>query len=135
MKIEKIDTPDFKGVILDSNNYEDKINHIEISQARSKQKDDFLTYEEQSAMRSEIGKLTWLARIARPGAIYDSPAATRNFANFKLAGCDGVSFKENEGRGTNADKHKPIDSEHIPGFKNFAEKKSKTHFAVDNLIF
>ena len=29
MEIEKIDTPDFKGVILDSNNYEGKINHVE----------------------------------------------------------------------------------------------------------
>ena len=36
MKLGKIDTPDFKGVILDSNNYEDKINHIEIPHARSK---------------------------------------------------------------------------------------------------
>ena len=79
MEIEKIDTPDFKGVILDSNNYEGKINHIEISQDRSKQKDDFLTDEEQSAMRSELGKLMWLARIARPDAIYDASAAARNF--------------------------------------------------------
>ena len=30
MKIEKIDTPDFNGVILDSDNYEGKIKHIEI---------------------------------------------------------------------------------------------------------
>ena len=69
MKIEKIDTPDFKGVVLDSNNYEDKVNHIEISHARSKQKDDFLTEAEQSIMRSELGKLMWIARIARPDAI------------------------------------------------------------------
>ena len=82
MKIEKIDTPDFKGVILDSNNYEDKINHIEISQARSKQKGDFLTNEEQSAMRTELWKLTWLALIARPGAIYDASAAARSFFQF-----------------------------------------------------
>ena len=46
MKIETIDTPDFKGVISDSNNYEDKINHIEIPQSGSKQKGDFLTEEE-----------------------------------------------------------------------------------------
>ena len=72
MEIEKIDTPDFKGVILDSNNYEDKINHIEIPQARSKQKDDFLIDEEQSAAMSELGKLMWIARIARHGAIHDA---------------------------------------------------------------
>ena len=33
MEIEKIDTPDFKGVILDPNNYEGEIKHIEIPQA------------------------------------------------------------------------------------------------------
>ena len=41
MEIEKVDALDFKGVILDSNNYEDKINHIEIPQSRSKQKGRF----------------------------------------------------------------------------------------------
>ena len=30
MKLEKIDAPDFKGIILDSSSYEDKISHIEI---------------------------------------------------------------------------------------------------------
>ena len=92
MKIEKVDSNDFKGIILDSNNYEDKINHIEISHARSKQKDDFLTEEEQSIMRSELGKLMWLARIARPDAIYDASAAARNFANFKPEIDDGEIF-------------------------------------------
>ena len=105
-------------------------------------------------MRSELGKLMRLARIARPGAIYDASAAARNFANFKPGNCDGdVSFEENEGGNANADKPKPSDSERIPGFKNFAGNKSgsvnkanlpkqrkkadtsETHFAVANLIF
>ena len=82
---------------MDSNNYEGKINHIEISQARSKQKGDFLTEEEQSAMRSELGKLMWLARIARPDAIYNASAAAQNFANFEPENCDvETSFAENE---------------------------------------
>ena len=42
MKIEKIDTPDFKGVILDSSNYDDKINHVEISHQRSNKRLIFL---------------------------------------------------------------------------------------------
>ena len=75
-------------VILDSNNCEDKIKHIEIAQSRSRQKGDFLI-EEQSVMRSELGKLMWLARIARPGAIYDASAAAQNFANNKPGNCDG----------------------------------------------
>ena len=83
---------------MDSNNYGDKINRIEISQARSKQKDDFPTEEEQSATRSELGKLMRFARIAWPDAIYDASAAARNFANFKPGNCDGgVSCEENEG--------------------------------------
>ena len=44
VELEKIDTPEFKGVILDSNNYEDKINRIEIPHARSKGKDFFLSF-------------------------------------------------------------------------------------------
>ena len=48
-------------------------------------------------MWSELGKLMWLARIARPDAIYDAPAAAQNFPNFKPENCDGeTSFKENE---------------------------------------
>ena len=42
MKIEKVDTNDVTGIILDSNNCEGEINHIEISHARSKQKRIFL---------------------------------------------------------------------------------------------
>ena len=154
MEIEKVDTPDFKAVISDSSNYEDKINRIEIPQARSKQKDDFLTEEEQSVMRSELGKLMWLARIARPGAIYDAPAAARNFANSKPGNCDGeISNEENEEGNANENNPKPSDFAHIPGFRNFIASKSKdankvnllkkqkkadtskTHFTVANLIF
>merc|ERR1712105_226316 len=48
-------------------------------------------------MRSELGKLMRLARIARPDAIYDASAAARNFANFKPENCDGeFLFEENE---------------------------------------
>ena len=105
-------------------------------------------------MRSELGKLMWLARIARPDAIYDASAAARNFANFKPGNCNEViSFEENKEENDNDDNPKPIDFEHIPGFKNFMANKSgdvnkvnllkqqkkadtsKTHFAVANLIF
>ena len=60
-------------------------------------KDNFLTKEERPIMRSELGELMWLARIARPGAIYDASAAARNFANFKPEIDDGEnSFGGNE---------------------------------------
>ena len=77
-------------------------------------------------MRSGLGKLMWLARIARPGAIYDAPAAARNFANFKPENGDGgISFEGNEKENAYTDNPKPGDFEHIPGFKNFVEKKSE----------
>ena len=126
VKIEKVGTPEFKGVILDPNNYEDKINHVEISHARSKEKDDCLTEEEQSVMRSELGKLMWLARIARPDAIYDVSAAAQNFANFKPGNCDGeISNEENEEENDNVDVPKPSYFVYIPWFRKFASGKSK----------
>ena len=61
------------------------------------QKSIFLTEEEQSLMRSELGKLMWLARIARPGAIYDASAAARSFANSKPENCDeATAFDKNK---------------------------------------
>ena len=72
-------------------------------------------------MRSELWELTWPARIARPDAIYDAPAATENFANFKPGNCDGdVSFGEDEKKNAYPDNPKPSGFESIPGFKNFA---------------
>ena len=77
-------------------------------------------------MRSELGKLMWLARIARPGAIYDASAAAQNFANFKPEIDDEEnSFEENEKENAYTDNPKPSDFDHIPGFKNFMEKKSE----------
>ena len=71
---------DSECVILDSDNYEGEINHIEISHARTRQRNEALTEEDQTISRSELGKLMWVARIARPGAIYDAPAAAQTFS-------------------------------------------------------
>ena len=141
-------------VILGPNNYEDKKNHIETPHARSKGNDDFLTEEEQSITRSELGKLMWLTRIARPDAIYDASAASRNFANCK----PDVSKEEildndiQKEEPINADVPEPSDFGHMPGFKNFLPESlkeaskvnlfkrpkkadtSKTHCAVANLF-
>ena len=97
MKLGKKNTPDFEGVAVDSTNYEDKISQIKIPRARGKEKDDFSTEKEQSMVRSELGKLMWLARNARPDAIYDASAAARNFANFKPDVSNGeISEEETE---------------------------------------
>ena len=38
-----------------------------------------LTGNEKAALRSELAKLMWIARIARPGAIYDASASAQTF--------------------------------------------------------
>ena len=44
---------------------------------------------EQYIFRSELVKSMWIARIARPGAIYDASAAARTFATIE-------EFRDNE---------------------------------------
>ena len=65
-------------MVLDSNKYEGGINHIVNPHGRMMAPGEILTGNEQTALRSELGKLMWIARIARPGAIYDAsvPAQT-----------------------------------------------------------
>ena len=105
-------------------------------------------------MRSELGKLMWLARIARPDAIYDASVAAQNFANWKPDVSKGEISEDEiqEEEPIKVDVPKPNDFEHMPGFKDFLlgnskeaskvnlfkkPKKvdtSKTHFAVANLL-
>ena len=67
-----------------------------------------------------------MRELQRPDAIYDAPAAAQNFANFKPENGDGeISFEGNEKGNAYTDNPKPGDFDHIPGFKNFAEKKSE----------
>ena len=75
------------------------IKRIEISHARSKQRDGFPTEEEHAVTRSELGRLMRLARIARPGAIYDASAAARNFAHVKPGKYNDADISEGNGKG------------------------------------
>ena len=72
---------EFGGVALGANNYEGGINHIEISHERTRAPGEPSTEDEQTILRSELGKLMRIARIARPGAIYDAPAAAPTFSD------------------------------------------------------
>ena len=60
-----------------------------------------LTEAEQTIFRSGLGKLIWVARIARTGAIYGASAATRTFAEGEMI--DSIiakgDFPENEEKG------------------------------------
>ena len=89
MEIEKAIDSDFEGVVLDSDNYEGGINQIGITHERTKRRNVALTEEEQDISWSELGKLMWVARIARPGAIYDTSAAAQTFP-------DGETIDSNE---------------------------------------
>ena len=83
----------FRGIILDSDNYEGGgVNHIGIPHERARRRNEALAEAEQSISRSELGKLTSAARIARPGAIYDASAAAPTFPVGKMV--DSLGEKE-----------------------------------------
>ena len=55
--------------------------------------DGILTENEQTILGSELGTLMWIARIARPGAIYDASAAAQTFSTgelIKFGGCGNL---------------------------------------------
>ena len=87
MKIPKVNNGNFNGTILGPNNNEGEINHIGISHERTQRTrapKEPLTEEAQAILRSELGRLMWAARIARPGAIYDDSAAAQTFSDGEL---------------------------------------------------
>ena len=91
-RVLKQENGDFEGVVLDSNGYGGKISHIEISHERMANPDEILTENEQAALRSELGKLMWIARIARPDAIDDASAAAQTFSVGEM----GIFIEEEE---------------------------------------
>ena len=84
--VEKANDSNSECLNLDSANYEDKINQVEIPHERGKQRPGDVTEDEQAALRSALGGSIWVARIARPGAIYDSSAADQTFTEGKIVG-------------------------------------------------
>ena len=58
----------FPGAILSPNNYEAEIQDIAIFPRMAKQKDEHLTGEEKSTIRSEQWELMRVSRITRPDA-------------------------------------------------------------------
>ena len=79
-----------------------------------------LTEAEQTIFRSGLGKLIWVARIARTGAIYGASAATRTFSDGEMA--DSVigneDFSENEEKGISKKKK---DSDRMPVYRKFLQ--------------
>ena len=84
--------------ISDSNKSDDEIIHIEISHARTRTPEEPLAEAEHAILRSELGKLMRIARIARPGVIYEESAAAQTFSGGELMDVlekgDGISGNE-----------------------------------------
>ena len=69
----------------------------------------------------------WIARIARPGAIYDASAASHTFSTGELVGFLGEenSLSENEEKEPISEEEEDFD--HIPGFADFKNKKQQAN--------
>ena len=67
-----------------------------------------------------------IARIARPGAIYDATAAAQTFPGGELLEVleQAVEILENEEKEV-APSEKTADSEHMPGFPNLWERDKR----------
>ena len=78
--VAKTNSEEPDGIILDSDNYDGEINHIGISHERTRTPDEPPKDDGEAILRSELGKLMRIARIARPGAIYDVSAAAQTFS-------------------------------------------------------
>ena len=116
MGIGKVSDSDYEGIMSGSNNYEGKIDIIEIPRGVSKEMPDDLTGDAQANLRSELGRLMWIARIARPGAIYDASAAARTFTTEEIADFQNESASiPNTAEGGNTQNEIKRDFEHMPG--------------------
>ena len=153
MEITTVNDGEFAGIALDSGNYEGEINHFEIPHERTRAPKDPLAEDERTIFRSEPGKLMRIARTARPGAIYDAPAAAQTFSDVGILGVlEQVAGILENGEKEVSPNEKKEDFEHMPGFAKFMMGRqkdvnianllkgskigsSKTHFTVQNLIF
>ena len=61
MTIANVNDGEFGCITLDSDNYEGEINQIGISRERTRAPKEPLTEDEQTIVRSELGKLIWCA--------------------------------------------------------------------------
>ena len=115
--ISKVNSADFNGIDVGSNKYEDKINTIEISHARTRTPNVPLGESGLAILRLELGKLMWIARVARPGVMYDALAAAQTFPGGKMIdfldnGGKFLEYKEKAAK----EKEKEKDFGHMPGF-------------------
>ena len=117
--------PDVEWLILDTDNYEDKINHIGISHERSKKRAESLTDGEQSILRSELCELVWISRIARPGAMCDSSPSAQTFTAREIGDSKKGSVALSNSQEEEKAESKIIsDFERMPVYHGFLSRKS-----------
>ena len=63
---------------MQTKEYENEIELVEIDCDRELLADEPLTVEEVKHFRSSLGKLMWIARLTRPDVAFESAAANRN---------------------------------------------------------
>ena len=86
MGISEINNEDSNGIVAGSNKYGDEVNPIEIPHFRTRAPNGPLAESDQANLRSELGKLIRIARIARPGVMYDALAAAQTFPDGEMIG-------------------------------------------------
>ena len=69
---------------MERNGYGGKIEYFGISHDRTGTPHEPLKGSELSISRTELGKLTWVARMARPDLIYDVAAAAQVFSKGEI---------------------------------------------------
>ena len=123
MEIAKVGDPDLDGLISEANNYEDKINHIEIPHGRSNPMAEDWSGDEQSILRSELCKFIRISRTARPGAIYDASTAARTFTECKWGCGNEIGTTPNSQESDNVQNKIISTFEHMHGYQAFLSKK------------
>ena len=100
------------------NDYEGAIRDISILPSSSRQKGEPLTEAEQFTLRPELGKLMRIARIARPGALYDDSVSAQTFETIDESIINPIGVAE--GGDVNIARVVDVDSySRIPGFEDF----------------
>ena len=119
MWIEKVSDSDSECLISYAGNYADKTNQNGIQHGRANRRTDALTEEERAILRSGLGKLMWISRIARPGAIYDASAAAQTFYEGNWRFASGQEEFSKLADGENEQKEIRCDFQHMPCCQDF----------------
>ena len=90
---------------------------------------EILTENGQTISRSELWNLMWIARIARPGAIYDASASAQTFPTGEM-----MDFLEEEEEITLSGNEEKIsltaeDFDRMPGFAAFKSSRQAANRA------